>query len=158
MTPVANVSMLIRAPAADVFNAFVEPSMLTRFWLARASEPLAAGRSVTWEFMVPGAIAETHVQDMTPNRRIVLEWGEDESAELKFEQRADGFTQVEIASAITCKTAGEAVAKAIEATQGYTLVVSNLKALLETGRSAGLVEDKAVLITEKQGREQERQP
>jgi uncharacterized protein YndB with AHSA1/START domain len=47
MMPVANVSMLIRAPASDVFNAFVEPSMLTRFWLSRASAPLATGRSVT---------------------------------------------------------------------------------------------------------------
>ena len=150
MMPVANVSMLIRAPASEVFNAFVEPSMLSRFWLSRASGPLTMGGSVTWEFMVPGAIAETHVLEMTPDRRIVLEWEGNERAELKFEQRSDGLTRVEIRSAFSDKSPDEAVAKAIEATQGYTLVVSNLKALLETGRSAGLVEDKAVLITEKQ--------
>ena len=107
--------------------------------------------------MVPGAIAETHVRDMVRCRRIVLGWDGDERAGLKFEQRADGFTRVEIESAITGKTVDEAVAKAIEATQGYTLVVSNLKALLETGRSAGLVEDKAVLITEKQSADNPRQ-
>ena len=107
--------------------------------------------------MVPGAIAETHVRDMVRCRRIVLEWDGDERAELKFEQRADGFTRVEIESAITSMTVEEAVAKAIEATQGYTLVVSNLKALLETGSSARLVEDKAVLITEKQSADNPRQ-
>lgn len=55
--------------------------------------------------MVPGAIAETHVRDMVRCRRIVLEWDGDERAELKFEQRADGFTRVEIESAITGNTA-----------------------------------------------------
>ncbi len=131
--------------------------MLSRFWLSRTSAPLRTGRSVTWEFMVPSAVAETHVREMVRDRRIVLEWDGDERAELKFEQRADGFTRVEIESAITSMTVEEAVAKAIEATQGYTLVVSNLKALLETGSSARLVEDKAVLITEKQSADNPRQ-
>lgn len=64
--------------------------MLTRFWLSRASAPLTPRRSVTWEFMVAGAIAETHVRDMVRDQRIVLGWDGDERAGLKFEQRADG--------------------------------------------------------------------
>jgi uncharacterized protein YndB with AHSA1/START domain len=150
MTPIANVSMLIRAPARDVFNAFIDPATLSRFWLARASAPLGEGESATWEFMVPGAIAETRVREIVQDSRLVLEWAGDETAEFTCQQRADGFTRIEISSPVTGKSADEAVANAIEATQGYTLVVANLKALLETGRSARLVEDKAVLITEKQ--------
>jgi len=150
MTPIASVSMLIRAPTPDVFNAFLDPAMLTRFWLAHASAPLGEGKSATWEFMVPGVIVETRVREMVQNRRLVLEWPGDETAEIALQQRADGTTHIEITSAIKGKTAEDAVASAIEATQGYTLVVSNLKVLLETGKSASLVEDKAVLIVEKQ--------
>jgi len=153
MTPVANVSMLIRAPARAVFNAFLDPAMLTRFWLSRASEPLAEGKSATWEFMVPGAVAETRAREIVPDRRLVLDWEGDETAEFTFEERPDGFTRIEIKSPIQGKNAEEAVGRAVEATQGYTLVVSNLKVLLESGHSARLVEDKATLITEKQAAE-----
>lgn len=150
MTPIANVSMLIRAPAHDVFNAFLDPATLTRFWLSSASAPLANGKSVTWEFRAPRAIAQTRVRELVQDRRLVLEWVDEEIAELTFEKRADGHTRLEIQSPVTARTAEDALARVVEATQGYTLVVSNLKVLLETGQSAGLVEDKAVLIAEKQ--------
>ena len=150
MTPVANASLLIRAPAERVFNAFLHPETLTQFWLSRASGPLAPGKSATWEFHVPGAVAETRLQESAPHSRLVLEWEGDETAEVTFDQREDGFTRVEVKSAATGKTDAEAVANAIESTQGYTLVLANLKVLLETGKSGGIVEDKAILIAEKQ--------
>jgi hypothetical protein len=44
--------------------------------------------------------------------------------------------------------ADEVVAQAIEATAGFTLVLSELKALLEHGKALNLVRDKARLIEE----------
>ena len=44
--PVAKTGMLIRKPAAEVFAAFVEPQITTRFWFSKSSgrlEPGAAG-------------------------------------------------------------------------------------------------------------------
>lgn len=149
MQPNVNVSMLIRASAEKVFNAFVDPAMLTRFWLAKASGPLEEEGSVTWEFKVPGAIADIRVREIVQDRRLVLDWEGRRTAELCFQQRPDGFTRIELNSLSMGQTADEAVANAIEATQGYTLVIANLKVLLETGTSAGLVEDKAMLISEK---------
>lgn len=149
MKPIANVSMLIRHPPSEVFNAFLDPAVLKRFWLSRPSARLAPGVSAQWEFMVPGVIAETRVREMTSDRCLVLEWPDDETAEFTFEERPDGHTRLEIRSTIKGKNDQDAMEKTVEATQGYTIVVCNLKALLETGRTANLVEDKATLITEK---------
>ena len=35
--PVARTTMLIRRPAAAVFEAFVDPSITSRFWFSRGS-------------------------------------------------------------------------------------------------------------------------
>ena len=38
--PVVTATMLIRRPAAEVYAAFVDPAVTTRFWFSRASGPL----------------------------------------------------------------------------------------------------------------------
>jgi hypothetical protein len=87
--PVARATMLIRRPRAEVFHAFVQPRLVTRFWLKSTTGPLAAGARVEWEFQLEQVVG---------------------------------------------------------ATEGFTIVLCDLKTLLETGRSANLVRDKAELI------------
>lgn len=47
--------MLIRKPPKDVFDAFVDPCTIVRFWLNSASGPLVKDAIVEWEFMVQDA-------------------------------------------------------------------------------------------------------
>jgi uncharacterized protein YndB with AHSA1/START domain len=51
--------MLIRRPRAEVFNAFVQPQLITKFWLKSTTGPLTTGAQVEWDFMVPGATTVT---------------------------------------------------------------------------------------------------
>ena len=51
----AKATMLIRRPRTEVFDAFVQPQLITKFWLKSTTGPLAAGAQVEWNFMVPGA-------------------------------------------------------------------------------------------------------
>ena len=48
--PVARTGMLIRKPVAEVFAAFIDPRITTRFWFTKSSGPLVAGTPVTWEW------------------------------------------------------------------------------------------------------------
>jgi len=48
----ATAEMLIRKPVRDVFDAFVNPRSLERFWLKSASGPLAKDTTVEWEFQI----------------------------------------------------------------------------------------------------------
>ena len=145
-TPVARVSMLIRRPVADVFNAFVEPAMLERFWLARSSGPLQLGKSVRWDFMVEGASADAYVKELQANERIFIEWSDGTTVAWTFKSHAGDATIVEVENTGFRGDAEEVIRTAVESTQGFTIVLCDLKTLLEQGKSMNLVRDKAALI------------
>lgn len=149
-SPIAKVSMLIRRPPAAVFEAFVSPEFLTKFWLARASGPLETGKTVTWDFMVPGASAKTHVAEMLRDRLIRLSWDDRTTVSFAFEPFSDGGTRIEVINEGFSGDAEQAMKTALEATQGFAIVLCDLKVTLEQGQSPGLVRDKAVLIEAKQ--------
>jgi uncharacterized protein YndB with AHSA1/START domain len=143
---VAKASLLIRRPVADAFSAFTEPALLTKFWLARASDRLVAGARVEWEFMVPGAKDTVEVVELVANQRLVIRWSDATRAEWTFTAVDDSTTVVSVQHSGFAGTVEEATAMAIESTQGFAIVLCDLKTLLETGASANLVRDKARLI------------
>ena len=149
-SPVARASMLVRCPPAKVFQAFVSPEFLTKFWLSRASGPLEPGKTVTWDFMVPGASAKTRVEEMLRDRLIRISWDDGTTVTFAFEPYPDGATRVEVLNEGFSGDAEEAMAAALEATQGFTIVLCDLKATLEHGQSMGFVRDKARLIEARQ--------
>ena len=140
----ARAAMLIRQPIDEVFDAFVRPDKLTRFWLEAASGPLAMGARVTWRFMVPGASESVTVTAFEPPRLIAFDWSDGLHVSLGFEEHNLGATLV------TAEVSGFAtdapVADIVNATEGFSIVLCDLKTLLETGHSANLVRDKAALI------------
>jgi uncharacterized protein YndB with AHSA1/START domain len=71
---VAGAKMPIRRPAVEVFNAFVQPDLITKFWLKSTTGPLAQGALVEWQFMVPGATERVRVTAFDAPRRIALSW------------------------------------------------------------------------------------
>lgn len=68
---------------------------------------------------------------------------------LDAEARSDGTTKLKVENAGFKGDARQAIEAALEATQGFTIVLCDLKTLLEQGVSANLVRDKAALIQEK---------
>src|SRR5262245_15154776 len=125
----AKAEMLIRRPVAEVFEAFINPQITTQFWFTKSSGKLAAGKSVLWEWEMFGASSEVKVKALEPNKRILIEWegyGSPNTVEWIFTPREDGTTFVSITNA------GLQLAQhAVESTEGFTLVLCGLKALLE---------------------------
>ena len=48
--PVAKAEMLIRRPVAEVFEAFVNPVLTSKFWFTKGSGRLEAGKQVKWDW------------------------------------------------------------------------------------------------------------
>lgn len=151
-SPAARVRMLIRRPVSEVFQALTHPQTLTQFWLAHASGPLEPAKRVQWEFMVPGARVETTVKHFEQGKRLIFEWSDGTTVDWHLEPRPDGHTVLEVRNAGFRGTQTEVVEQALEATQGFSIVLCDLKTLLEHGRPLNLTRDKAVLIQEKQQR------
>lgn len=142
----AQAELLIRRPAAEVYQAFVSPRQLSRFWLAKASAPLAVGKKVRWHFPVPGVSDAVTAKVLEPGRRIVVAWGSDGTeTEWTFVALTPKQTHVRVMQTVR-GSAAQCTAAAIHGTEGYTLVLADLKVLLEHGLRAGIVKDKAALI------------
>jgi uncharacterized protein YndB with AHSA1/START domain len=150
MMVVARVEMLVRRPVVDVFDAFVQPRWLEKFWLKSASAPLSAGATVEWTFKVPGATETVRVTSFAPGERISFVWSDGKAVRIGLKPRGKTASVVEV------KVSGfegrDAASQAISATEGFALVLCDLKCLLETGRSGGMVRDKAALIALAAGR------
>ena len=98
-TAVAKTDMLIRQPVEQVFAAFVDPAVTSKFWFSSASGPLEQGTTVRWEWAMYGASAQVLVKALEPNRRIVIEWpgrGTTNTVEWTFANRGDLGTLVSI--------------------------------------------------------------
>jgi uncharacterized protein YndB with AHSA1/START domain len=143
--PVSKTGMLIRKPVAEVFEAFVDPDLTTQFWFTKSSGRLEAGRAVQWDWEMYGISVPVSVKTVEPNRRIVIEWpgaGGPATVEWTFTPRRDGTTFVGITER-GFKGDGDAlVTQAAGSTQGFSLVLAGLKALLEHGVRLNLVADR----------------
>jgi uncharacterized protein YndB with AHSA1/START domain len=138
---IAKASMLIRRPVAEVFDAFVNPDTITKFWLESTTGPLAEGAQVRWHFMVPGATETVTVTAFEDQRRIAFDWSDGNSVDMGFEAHGNDTTRLAVEV-----TGFENENAVVDATEGFSIVLCDLKTLLESGRSANLVRDKAELI------------
>lgn len=139
--PVARATMRIRRPPVEVYAAFVDPAITTRFWFSRAGGPLVPGATVTWHWDDYGASADVRVVALEPGRRIAIEWPT--PVEWRFTPHGGDATFVAIAASGFAGSDDEKVAQALDATEGFNLVVAACKAWLEHGIDLRLVADKA---------------
>jgi uncharacterized protein YndB with AHSA1/START domain len=143
--PVAKTGMLIRKPVSDVYEAFVNPEVTTQFWFTRGSGRLEAGKQVQWEWEMYRISIPVTVKAMEPEKRIVIEWPGNvgpTTVEWTFEPREDGSTFVDITETGYTGDGDELVQQVIDSTQGFSLVLANLKALLEHRVRLNLVADR----------------
>lgn len=137
--PIARTGMLIRKPAEEVFEAFVDPAITRRFWFTRGSSRLQESRTVIWYWDMYGVSAEVAVRAIEPNRRILIEWPT--PVEWTFAPQEDGTTFVTITASGFVGSDDEKTAQAIDSMGGFSFALAGCKALLEHGVELGLVAD-----------------
>ena len=142
---VARAKMLIRRPAVEVFNAFVQPDLITKFWLKGTTGPLGQGAQDEWQFMVPGATERVHATAFDQPHHIAFVWSESGlGVDIRFVEKQNGITAVSVE--VRGFESDGGTDQVVNATEGFSIVLCDLKVLLESGRSASLVKDKAELI------------
>lgn len=140
--PKVRAQLRIRRPVSEVFQAFVDPAVTTRFWFTRSSGKLVPGQKVRWEWEMYGVGADVHVREVDPDRRILIDWGEPPTpVQWDFTDRGDGSTLVVVTAWGFTGTDDEVVAKALDSMGGFTSLLAGAKALLEHGIALDLVAD-----------------
>lgn len=137
--PVARTQMLIRRPASEVYEAFVDPAITSRFWFSRGSGRLNQGSSVTWHWDMYGASAQVDVVELSPARRIAIRWPT--PVEWDFAARGPNATLVTITASGFGGSDDEQAASAIDSMGGFSFALAGCKAWLEHAVELKLVED-----------------
>ncbi|HZG17502.1 MAG TPA: SRPBCC family protein [Candidatus Bathyarchaeia archaeon] len=141
--PIAKAEMLIRKPVEEVFEAFMDPAITTKFWFTKSSGRLQAGKHVRWDWEMYGVFDDVYVEEIEVNKRIRIESSDSTKVEWIFTPRADNETFVTITNSGFTGNGDEIVNQAIDSMGGYTMVLCGLKALLEHNIILNLVSDKA---------------
>ena len=145
--PEVKVEMMIRRPVHDVFQAFIDPDITTRFWFTRSSGELRQGERVRWDWEMYGVHTDVEVKTIEENRRILIEWDSyvgRTPVEWLFAARPDGTTFVTVRNwGLQGKDGDDLVSQALDSTQGFTFLLSAAKAWLEHGVELNVVADKS---------------
>ena len=143
--PVMKTGMLIRRPAAEVFDAVIDPAITTKFWFTKGSGRLEPGKTVQWAWEMYDISVPVTAKAIEPNRRIAIEWpgyGGATTVEWKFTSQPDGTTFVDITEAGFTGSGDELVKQVTDSTQGFSLMLAGLKAWLEHQVQLNLVADR----------------
>ncbi len=134
--PVVRTELVIRKPLAEVFGAFVDPKITTRFWFSKGSGRLEPGARVRWDWEMYGASAEVTVKALVPNERILVEWGgpaNPTEIEWNFKARGADRTWVVVENRGFSGTAQAQTRTALDAMGGFTFLLAGAKIWLEHG-------------------------
>ncbi|WP_278551212.1 SRPBCC family protein [Elizabethkingia bruuniana] len=140
----AKAEMLIRKPLAEVYEAFINPEITTKFWFTKSSGRLDENKNITWTWEMYNVDADVEVTELQPNQKISILWGNYEEKTpvvWTFSEHGDNT----FVSVINSNFAGDenAVLSAVrDSTEGFTLVLAGLKAYLEHGIELNLVKDR----------------
>ncbi len=137
--------MLIRKPAAAVFQAFVDPAVTTNFWFTNGSGRLEAGQSVEWAWEMYGVSVPVATKRLEPDRLIEIEWpgpAGPRTVTWEFVPLPDGTTFVRITESGFSGPPDDLIKQIADSTQGFTLVLAGAKAWLEHGVRLNLVPDR----------------
>ena len=142
--PIAKTGMLIRKPVAEVFEAIVNPDITTKFWFTKGTGRLDAGEQVRWDWEMYNVSIQVTPKIVEPDRRIVIEWpgySGPTNVEWIFTPVKDGAF-VNVAETGFTGDGDQLVKYVADSTQGFTLMLAGLKALLEHGVKLYLTADR----------------
>jgi uncharacterized protein YndB with AHSA1/START domain len=141
--PTVETQMLIRKPASQVFQAFIDPKITTNFWFTKSSGQLKEGKTVKWEWEMYGASTNVSVKKIIPGRLISTEWGDPKTTvDYEFTPLTDETTYVVIKNYGFNVTGDELIQAIKDSTGGFTTVLDGLKAYLEHNIKLCLIGDK----------------
>lgn len=143
--PVVTVAgMLIRKPAHDCYEAFVDPAITTNFWFTKSTGRLDQGETVIWTWEMYGVSSPAKPVEIVPDKKIVVEWGELGEAstiEWTFKPLKDG-TFVDVRASNFSGDGDAQVKMAIDVSEGFGIVLCGVKAWLEHGIRLRGVDDR----------------
>jgi uncharacterized protein YndB with AHSA1/START domain len=143
--PIAKTGMLIRKPVEQVFEAIVNPQITSKFWFSKGSGRLDAGEKVIWEWESHDVSVEVTPKVIDRHRRVMIEWPGytgPTTVDWTFQALPDRTTFVRVTESGWTGDGDRLVRYVADSTQGFTLMLAGMKALLEHNIQLNLTADR----------------
>src|ERR1039458_1717216 len=130
----AIAEMLIRKPISEVFEAFINPEITTKFWFTKSTGKLEQGKQVEWTWEMYNVTVPVSVKSIEKNKTILIEWGNSNqktSVEWTFRKINDNATFVSVVNSGFVGNTEELMLQIRDSTGGFTFLMAGLKAYLE---------------------------
>ena len=145
-SPTGETAMLIRRPVAEVFEAFINPDITTKFWFTKSTGKLEKDKEIVWTWEMYGVSSNVVVKDIILNSKIEIEWGGATDDRLRvewtFETIEENTTFVTIVMDGFTGDLESLLAKVSGTVGGFCWVLAGLKAYLEYHIQLNLVGDR----------------
>ncbi|WP_136666680.1 SRPBCC family protein [Flavobacterium sp. H122] len=141
----ALAEMLIRKPVNEVFEAFINPQITSKFWFTKGSAELIEGTNVDWTWEMYNHTVTVTVKKIEQNKQIVIKWGNYENLSTvtwNFKEITADSTFVSIKNEGFKGDTNQIISQVRDSTEGFTLVLAGLKAFLEYNIQLNLVGDR----------------
>jgi len=138
------VQLKILKPMHQVFEAIVNPTEMSKYFISSGSDRLNTGKTVTWRWDDVGVQAPVKVQQVVQDSSISLLWstaGVESLVTIELVPADEASTIVKINESSWPPDA-EGIALCLGQTQGWTHMLCCMKAYLEYGinlRTGGIV-------------------
>lgn len=129
------VSDHILKPIEMVFNAIVDPTKITKYFVSDASDFISEGKNIEWEFKDYNVKLTVDVLKVIKNEQITFDWeASGKKARVSISLISENADKTKITITEDSFEANEdGIAKALQQTQGWTDFICSLKAYLYTG-------------------------
>jgi uncharacterized protein YndB with AHSA1/START domain len=140
----AETAMLIRKPLSEVFNAFIDPEITTKFWFTQSTGKLEEGKTTEWTWKMFNHTVQILALSIDPRKQIKIQWGDDIDAIVtwKFESIGVNKTFITITNEGMKGTKAEIMVQIRDATGGFSWVLAGAKAYLEHNIQLNLIADR----------------
>ena len=141
----AKAEMLIRKPIEQVFQAFINPEITTKFWFTKSSGKLEEGKETEWTWEMYNHSISVRAKMIELNKKIEIEWGNSDeisTVEWKFKNLGEVGTFVSIINSGFQGETEKIISQIRDSTEGFTLVLAGLKAYLEHNIELNLILDR----------------
>jgi len=148
MEQVARAKSIVRAAPEKVYQAFVNPESMGKFWFHRKDEGFRVNETVMFYLGNEKDAFGFDVQilELNPNSLIHIKWGDESGwTEVRwlFEETDSGDTTLTIEETGFSGTNEEIIDKIVDSSKGFNQVIIAAKALIEHGVAINVVSDHA---------------
>ena len=128
--------MIISRPAHELFEAFVDPSKIGKFWFSSSSKRWEQGRVVALGYDEYNAQVDITLLEIEPNRKIVYRWGNDGRGNvvtITLEEEDSERTLITVSEEGFEADADHLIETLLDNKEGWVYMLTCLKGYLEYG-------------------------